>query len=60
MEARLDDYADMSVREVAKVTGKSKSVINKWRNNRQVRLQDFSVGLQALIADLALDNLPFR
>ena len=59
VEARLDDYADMSVREVAKVTGKSKSVINKWRNNRQIRLQDFSVGLQALIADLSLENLPF-
>lgn len=59
VEARLDYYVDMSVREVAKVTGKSKSVINKWRNNRQIRLQDFSIGLQALIADLALEKLPF-
>jgi hypothetical protein len=59
VEARLDDYVDMSVREVAKATGKSKSVINKWRNNRQIRLQDFSKGLQALIADLSLDNPPF-
>lgn len=59
VEARLDDYADMSVREVAKVTGKSKSVINKWRNKRQIRLEDFSIGLQAMLADLSLENLPF-
>lgn len=59
VEAKLDDYKDLSVRQVAAITGKSKSVISKWRNERKIRLQDFSIGLQALIADLALDKLPF-
>lgn len=59
VEATLDEYKDLSVREAAKVTGKSKSVISKWRNKRQIRLQDFTPGLQALIRSLSLDKLPF-
>lgn len=59
VEARLDDYANMSVREVAKVTGKSKSVISKWRNNRQINIENFSIGLQSMIRSLSLEKLPF-
>lgn len=59
VECMLETWDGLPVREVEALTGVSKTTIGKWRNERKIRLDMFSVGLQAEIRSLSLENLPF-
>ena len=59
VECMLENWDGLPVREVEALTGVSKTTIAKWRNERKIKLDMFSIGLQATIRSLSLNNLPF-